>query len=99
MAPARECNLELNYGESKPVDRSERARIRKALLLGLGMDNKDGHVRITTGPNFHLLGGSQNTHEVMQETAIKLNEELHRRGKRLEDLSPKEFIEIMRELE
>ncbi|MGD0092798.1 MAG: hypothetical protein ABSE73_23040 [Planctomycetota bacterium] len=91
--------MELNYGESKPVDRSERARIRKALLLGLGMDNKDGHVRITTGPNFHLLGGSQNTHEVMQETAIKLNEELHRRGKRLEDLSPKEFIEIMRELE
>ena len=91
--------MELNYGERKPVDSSERANIRRALLLGLGMDGKDGHVRITTGPNFQLVGGSQGTHEVMQETAIKLNEELHRRGKRLEDISPKEFIEIMRGLE
>lgn len=87
--------MELNYGESRPVDRPERASLRKALLLGLGMDGKDGHVRLTTGPNFQLIGGSENTHGVMQDTAIKFNEELHKRGKRLEDLSPKEFMEIL----
>ena len=38
---------------------------RSALLLGLGMDGKDGHVRITSGPEFHLVGGSKETHELM----------------------------------
>ena len=90
--------MELNYGDSKPVDSSERARIRKALLLGFGMDGKDGHLRITTGPNFQLIGGSENTHGVMQDTAVQFNEELHKRGKRLEDISPTEFMEILRRL-
>ena len=48
----------------------------KAALLGLGLDGTDGHTRITTGKNFHLVGGSKETHEVMQETAIKLKAEL-----------------------
>lgn len=90
--------MELNHGERKPVDSSEHARIRRALLLGLGMDGKDGHLRITTGPNFQLIGGSQNTHGVMQDTAVKFNEELSKRGKRLEDLSPKEFVDILHKL-
>jgi hypothetical protein len=90
--------LELNYGESRPVDSSERARIRRALLLGFGLDGKDGHLRITSGPNFQLIGGSENTHGVMQDTAVKFNEELHKRGKRLEDLSPNEFMDLLNEL-
>ena len=77
---------------ARPVSK----KVRKALLLGLGLDGKDGHVRITTGPNFHLLGGSQDTHEEMQETALKVNEELTRRGKRLEDVEPREFEDIVR---
>jgi hypothetical protein len=67
-----------------------------AWLLGLGLDNKDGHVRITRGPNFQLVGGSQPTHEQMQETAIKVNEELVKRGKRLADIGPQEFLDILR---
>ena len=31
---------------------------KKAWLLGLGLDGKDGHTRITTGENFKLVGGS-----------------------------------------
>ena len=69
-----------------------------ALLLGLGLDSKDDHVRVTQGPNFHLVGGSRDTHESMQETAIKFNEELIRRGRRLSELSPKEFADIMHKL-
>jgi len=67
----------------------------KALMLGIGLDGTDGHTRITAGKNFKLVGGSKDTHEAMQETAIKVNEELDRRHKRLDDLKPKEFAEIL----
>ena len=69
-------------------------RNKKALLLGLGLDNDDGHVRYTKGPNFHLLGGSEDTHEEMQDKAIHFNEELKKRDKRLEDIGAEEFHEI-----
>lgn len=67
---------------------------KKALLLGFGLDNKDGHVRITKGDNFRLFGGSHETHEEMQDKALRLNHELKRRDKRLEDIGPEEFYEI-----
>ena len=68
-----------------------------SLLLGVGLDNKDGHKRITEGDNFCLVGGSEETHDRMTETAIKFNEKLSRRGKKLGDLSPEEFRDLMRE--
>jgi hypothetical protein len=70
---------------------------RKAALLGVGLDNKDGHVRVTRGKNFHLLGGSQETHEAMQETCIKLNEKLDARGKELGSLERGEFLDLAAE--
>jgi len=69
-------------------------RISKKMLLGLGFDAKDGHVRITKGKNFSLLGGSEKTHEIMQEKAIKFNEHLNKRKKTLDDINDKEFREI-----
>jgi hypothetical protein len=66
---------------------------RKALLLGIGLDS-DGHKRLTTGPNFALAGGTQETHEAMTEKAIKINEKLADRGKSLEQVSGEEFDEI-----
>jgi len=62
--------------------------------LGLGFDAKDGHLRITRGKNFRLFGGSKQTHEIMQEKAIKFNEQLKNRGKTLNEIGPKEFSEI-----
>ena len=67
---------------------------RKKMLLGLGLDNKDGHTRVTAGDNFRLVGGSEETHGVMQEKAIKLNEQLKRRGKTLDSVGREEFHEI-----
>lgn len=66
-------------------------------MLGLGLDNEDGHTRVTKGENFCLLGGSEETHERMTETVIKVNEKLHSKGKRLEDVSSKEFKDILME--
>jgi hypothetical protein len=65
----------------------------KAIMLGLGLDS-DGHKRLTTGPNFVLAGGSQETHEVMTEKAIKINEKLAARGKQLEEVTHEEFDDI-----
>ena len=78
---------------SKSSGKPKQGRSRKALLLGLGLDS-DGHKRITTGSNFALVGGSQTTHEDMTEKAIKINEKLAAKGKRLEDVSHEEFDDI-----
>ena len=66
---------------------------RSALMLGLGLDS-DGHKRLTTGPNFALVGGTRETHEAMTEKALKINEKLNAKGKRLEDVSREEFDDI-----
>ena len=66
---------------------------RKAVMLGLGLDS-DGHKRLTTGSNFVLVGGTQETHEVMTEKAIKINEKLTAKGKQLEEVSREEFDDI-----
>jgi hypothetical protein len=71
---------------------------KQAALLGLGLDATDGHKRLTRGTNFLLYGGSPETHARMQETAIKLNEHLDRRGQRLEDVSLHELRDIMHEI-
>jgi len=68
---------------------------KKTLLLGLGLDeDKKDEKRVTVGKNFLLAGGSKPTHELMQEKAVKFNEELNRRKKRLEDIGHDEFLEI-----
>jgi hypothetical protein len=71
----------------------------KSLLLGLGFDNKDGHCRITRGDNFRLYGGSEDTHSLMQEKAIKFNEQLKRKGKTLDEISPVEFRDIAQKID
>jgi hypothetical protein len=70
---------------------------RKALMLGVGLDS-DGHKRVTTGPNFALVGGSEETHEIMTEKVIKVNEKLAAKGKQLEDVSHEEFEDIAQEV-
>ena len=73
-------------------------RIYKKVLLGLGFDCKDGHVRITKGKNFRLYGGSKETHGLMQEKAVKFNEHLDKKRKNLGNLSRKEFYDIAKKI-
>jgi hypothetical protein len=70
---------------------------RIAAILGVGLDS-DGNKRITTGPNFALVGGTQETHEQMTEKAIKINEKLKARGKQLGEVSHEEFDDIAQEV-
>ncbi len=64
-------------------------------LLGLGLDNTDGHKRITTGERFAIVGGSEETHGRMTETVVKTFETLKTRGKQLEQVEPRELAEIL----
>ncbi len=67
----------------------------RAGLLGVGLDNQDGHKRITTGEQFAIVGGSEETHGRMTETVIKTFEELKHRGKALQKVEPQELAEII----
>ncbi len=75
------------------MPKSAQKKNGKALLLGVGLDS-DGHRRVTTGPNFALVGGSQETHEGMTEKALKINEKLQAKGKCLDTVSREEFQDI-----
>lgn len=63
------------------------------MMLGVGLDS-DGHKRITTGENFALVGGSSDTHDIMTEKVIKINEKLAATGKQLDRISREEFDDI-----
>ena len=75
--------------------KKRKKKAKTAALLGVGLDNDDGHKRITTGPKFAVIGGSEETHERMTETVVKTFEELKQRGKALEEVETKELSEII----
>ena len=72
-------------------------KLPQALMVGVGLDS-DGHKRLTTGKNFALVGGSQETHEEMTEKAVKINEKLAQRGKELHEVSREEFDDLAHEV-
>ena len=77
------------------LGRTKRKKRKHAALLGVGLDNHDGHKRLTTGEKFLVVGGSEETHERMTETVVKTFEELKQRGKPLEEVEPTELTEII----
>jgi hypothetical protein len=79
--------------DSTKPKRSRRPRING--ILGLGLDHEDGHKRLTTGEQFVLVGGSDETHGRMTEMMVKTFEELKRRRKRLEQCEPQEVADIL----
>ncbi len=70
-------------------------RRRRSVMLGVGLDS-DGHKRLTTGPNFALVGGSHDTHEEMTEKVLKINEKLEAVGHSLDTVSHDQFDDIAR---
>jgi hypothetical protein len=66
-------------------------------FFGVGLDNRDGHQRVTRSEHFVLLGGSEETHEHMQDIVIKFDEALKQRGKTLPETEPDEVLDLLRE--
>jgi hypothetical protein len=65
-------------------------------IVGIGLDNKDGHKRVTTGERFAILGGSAEEHDKLTETAVKTFEELKSRGKHIHEVEEEELSEIIK---
>lgn len=74
---------------------TRRRKADSAHLLGVGLDNEDGHKRITSAEQFTIVGGSEETHGRMTETVIKTFEMLKQRGKSLQRVEPKELADII----
>lgn len=64
-------------------------------LLGLGLDNEDGHKRITQAERFSIVGGNEETHQSLTEVAIKTFETLDRKGKTLDTVEKQELKDII----
>lgn len=67
----------------------------KAHLLGIGLDNEDGHKRITQAEQFSIVGGSSDTHERMTETVVKTFEDMKSAGKQLETIEKQHLAELI----
>jgi hypothetical protein len=78
----------------KEEQRGEQPRV--VGFLGVGLDNADGEQRLTRSEHFVLVGGSAETHERMQDTAIRFGEALKQRGKTLQETSAEEAIDLLR---
>jgi hypothetical protein len=63
-------------------------------FVGVGLDNNDGHQRLTRCDHFFLVGGSAQTHEKMQDSAIKFNEALERSCKKLAETRLEEVLAL-----
>ena len=79
------------------MSQGEKDKSRILGLLGVGLDGTDGHRRITRTDEFLLVGGSKDTHEKMQETAIRFEESLESRGKTLAEAEIAEVIDLLTE--
>ena len=75
--------------------KTEKTKQQVVGVFGVGLDNDDGETRITRNEDVVLLGGSQETHEKLQEVSIKFNEGLKERGKRLQEAEVKEVMDIL----
>ena len=68
---------------------------KRAHVLGIGLDNEDGHKRITQAEQFSIVGGSEETHGRMTETVVKTFEDIKRDGKSLATVEPKQLSDLL----
>lgn len=64
-------------------------------IIGICLDNDDGHKRITQAEQFLVMGGSHESHQVLTQACLKVFENLKQTGQRLESLEPDELIDII----
>lgn len=81
----------------KKPQRRTKPEPKVAGVLGVGLDGTDGHTRVTRTEEMVVVGGSAETHERMQETAIRFGENLEKRGKTIQEASVREVIDLLRE--
>lgn len=87
-----QIDMRTHKNDSQTPPRVKRGR---ALLLGYGLDDSQGHVRYTRGTCFELFGGSDQAHDEMQRQALRIQEEIDRLGFSLDGMTYEQF-EVLR---
>ncbi|MCD8351243.1 MAG: hypothetical protein LUC93_11605 [Planctomycetaceae bacterium] len=68
-----------------------RVKRGRAVLVGYGLDDSNGHVRYTRGAAFELYGGSDLAHGEMQKRAQIIEEEIAKLGISLDGMTYEQF--------
>ena len=77
------------------INKKHRKNSNSRHLLGVGLDNDDGHKRVTSSEDFSIIGGSEETHEKMTETLLKTFEYLSRKDKTIDEISREELSDLL----
>jgi hypothetical protein len=83
------------------MSRSDGPRIRRkrdnrrSLLVGVRVDEGDGHTRVSRGDDFVALGGTREAHEHLRETVAGISDEVKRRGRDLAEVHREELRDIL----
>ena len=75
---------------------SPQPRRLRAAFIGFGLDSGDDEQRLTRGDQTLIFGGSAETHAELRATALKMEQELNRRGQDLAELDPTQLAELAR---
>jgi len=70
---------------------SSRVKRGRAVLVGYGLDDDQGHIRYTRGNSFELFGGSDSAHGEMQQRALEIQEEAAKLGFSLDGMTYEQF--------
>jgi hypothetical protein len=68
------------------------------LIVSMGGDDSERHTRLTTGDNFLIYGGSEQTHSIMQDKIAELCEIIKQRGLELTQMEPDEIKQVVKEV-
>ena len=67
-------------------------------ILGLGLKDSAGHHRLSAGPFFHLMEGTEAGHEAMLALCLHIEQALKKEGRHLNDLTKQELIDIIQQM-
>jgi hypothetical protein len=79
---------------SQHLQSSTKPRRIRAAFIAIGLDGRDDDHHVTRSDQGLIVGGSAETHAEIQETMLRMEEELERRGQNLGDLDPEELAEL-----
>lgn len=71
---------------------------RVSRIIGLGADGNDGHVRLTRGPGYQVVQGSDRSHALMQAWCEAINKKLSGMNREMHQLTVEEFLALAREV-
>lgn len=74
-----------------------RVKRGRAVVVGLGLDDSDGHVRYTRDDCFELFGGSESAHGEMQRRIKVIREEIAKLGITLDRMTYEQY-EMLRDI-